>query len=398
MGWSAAAEEESNESQFSHACTVSQPPSRLKSSVLSVLDRRLAALRTQIGEVDPTAIGDRVLVDVREAEEHAEGRPADAHAIPRGRLEMRIAEIAAVDTPVALICAAGTRSLLAAGDLAALGYTDVVSVKGGFSAWRQAGLPEARATLDAQARARYARHLSIPEVGEAGQAKLLASRVLCIGAGGIGSPALLYLAAAGVGTLGIVDDDIVERSNLQRQVIHGDAKVGMAKVRSAEAAILGLNPNVRVDAQQIRLTASNAEALIGGWDVVIDGADNFPTRYAINDACVATGVPNVHGAVHRFGGQVSVFSREGPCYRCLFARPPPPELIPNCAEAGVLGVVPGVIGILQAVEAIKLLLGIGEPLRGRLLQYNALSARTHTVALAAHCDRCVAHAHRQDSA
>lgn len=355
---------------------------------MSALDQRLADLRRVIPEIDPVAVGDRILIDVREAEEQADGRPAGAHAIARGRLEMRVAEVASAGAPVALICAGGTRSLLAAGDLRALGYTDVASVRGGFAAWRSAGLPEAQATLDAAARARYARHLSIPEVGEAGQAILLRSRVLCVGAGGIGSPALLYLAAAGVGTLGVIDDDVVERSNLQRQIIHGDAKVGLAKVDSARAAILGLNPRVQVDARRLRLTAENAAALIAGWDVVIDGADNFPTRYAINDACLQTGVPNVHGAVHRFGGQVSVFSREGPCYRCLFPRPPPPELVPNCADAGVLGVVPGVVGLLQAVEAIKLLLGIGQPLRGRLLQYDALSARTHTVALPANCGAC----------
>jgi molybdopterin/thiamine biosynthesis adenylyltransferase len=308
--------------------------------------------------------------------------------LPRGQLELRIESIAQADQPIALICGGGTRSLLAAADLSALGYSNVASVKGGFAAWRAAGLPEQASALDAAARARYARHLQIPEIGEAGQAKLLASRVLCVGAGGIGSSALLYLAAAGVGRLTLVDDDVVERSNLQRQVIHGDDRVGMPKVHSAKATLLGLNPRLDIDPLQVRLTAANAESLIRGHDVVIDGADNFPTRYAINDACVALGVPNVHGAVHRFGGQVSVFGGNGPCYRCLFPQPPPPELVPNCAEAGVLGVVPGLIGMLQAVEAIKLILGLGDPLSGRLLQYDALGARTSEIRIPRGCAAC----------
>lgn len=355
---------------------------------MSALDDRLAALRARIPEIAPRAVGDRLLIDVRETDEHADGHPRGAHLIPRGRLEMQIGALATLTRPLALLCAGGTRSLLAAADLKALGFTDVVSVAGGFEAWRVAGLPEAMPRLDEAARARYARHLRIPEIGEVGQARLLDSRVVCVGAGGIGSPALLYLAAAGVGHLTIVDDDRVERSNLQRQVIHGDARVGMLKVESARASVLGLNPRLAVTAVAERLTAQNAVALIEGHDVVIDGADNFPTRYAINDACLATGVPNVHGAVHRFGGQVSVFSREGPCYRCLFPTAPPPELVPNCAEAGVLGVVPGLIGMLQAVEAIKLLLGLGTPLRGTLLQYDALSATTRRTRLTPTCGRC----------
>lgn len=363
---------------------------------MSALDRRLAALRGQIREIAPDAVGDRLLIDVREADEHAEGLPAGATPLPRGRLELRIADLASSDAPIALICGGGTRSLLAAGDLVALGYTDVVSVAGGFAAWRAAGLPESTATLDAAARARYARHLSIPEIGEAGQAALLDARVLCVGAGGIGSSALLYLAAAGVGHITVVDDDRVERSNLQRQVIHADARVGMKKVASARAALLGLDPRLDVRVVDARLTTENAEALIAGHDVVIDGADNFPTRYAINDACVALGVPNVHGAVHRFSGQVSVFGREGPCYRCLFPVPPPPELVPNCAEAGVLGVVPGLIGMLQAIETLKLLLGIGAPLRGVLLQYDALTATSRRIALAPSCERCRQTGHRLD--
>lgn len=355
---------------------------------MSALERRLAALRARIREIPPGDVGARLLIDVREAEEHAEGLPAGAQGLSRGRLELEIGAIAPLDAPIALICAAGTRSLLAAADLEALGYLDVVSIAGGFAAWRAAGLPVAAARLDAAAQARYARHLRIPEIGVAGQARLLESRVLCVGAGGIGSPALLYLAAAGVGHLTVVDDDRVDRSNLQRQVIHADARVGMKKVASARATLLGLDPRLSVQAIDARLTAANATALIAGHDVVIDGADNFPTRYAIDDACVALGVPNVHGAVHRFGGQVSVFGRGGPCYRCLFPVAPPPELVPDCATAGVLGVVPGVIGLLQAVEALKLLLGIGAPLRGTLLQYDALAATTRRIALPPSCARC----------
>lgn len=357
---------------------------------MSGLERRLAALRVQIREIDPTAVGARLLIDVRAADEHAQGLPTGAVPLPRGQLELGIEALAATDRAIALICQGGTRSLLAAADLQALGYTDVVSVRGGVTAWRGAGLPTQTPALDAVDAARYARHLSIPEIGATGQAALLASRVLCVGAGGIGSSALLYLAAAGVGHLTVVDDDVVERSNLQRQVIHGDSRVGMLKVHSARATLLGLNPRLHVDARPTRLTAENAQMLVAGHAVVIDGADNFPTRYAINDACVALGVPNVHGAVHRFGGQVSVFGGGGPCYRCLFPEPPPPELVPDCATAGVLGVVPGIVGMLQAVEAIKLLLGLGDPLSGRLLQYDALAARTSEVRIPRGCAQCQA--------
>jgi molybdopterin/thiamine biosynthesis adenylyltransferase len=273
------------------------------------------------------------------------------------------------------------RSLFAAEGLAKLGYTDVRSVVGGFNRWKADGLPvEVPRTLDAQARERYGRHLLMPEVGEAGQLKLLDARVLLIGAGGLGCPTALYLAAAGVGTLGIVDDDVVDRSNLQRQVLHADADVGKSKVESARAALLALNPTIAVRAHAERLTAANVERVFSGYDVVVDGSDNFATRYLVNDACVKLGLPNVHGSIFRFEGQVSVFwpacpTRRGPCYRCLYPEPPPPEMAPSCAEAGVLGVLPGVIGVLEAIETVKLILGLGEPLVGRLIHYDALRQR-----------------------
>ena len=234
--------------------------------------------------------------------------------------------------------------------------------------------------LDQQERERYGRHLSVPEVGEEGQARLLESRVLLIGAGGLGSPAAYYLAAAGVGTLGLVDDDVVDRSNLQRQILHTDARVGKLKVDSARETLLALNPSLTIEAHPTRLTADNVEGLFDGYDVIVDGTDNFPTRYLINDACVKLRLPNVHASVYRFDGQATVFwpsrpDEPGPCYRCLYPEPPPPEMAPSCAEAGVLGVLPGVMGLLQAVETIKLLLDIGRPLVGRLLQYDALEQR-----------------------
>jgi len=359
-------------------------------------DTRVAELRARIREVDPSdaSAGLRrgaVLIDVREADEVAEGSPEGALRISRGFLELRVEDaVPDKDREVHLMCAGGTRSLFAAEGLLALGYTRVQSVAGGFQRWKTLGLPiERPSNLDQEMRARYARHLILPEVGEAGQRRLLASRVLIVGAGGLGSPAALYLAAAGVGTLGIVDDDVVDRTNLQRQILHTDGRVGRAKVESAREAILALNPGVRVDAIGERLTAANAERLIGAYDLVLDGTDNFAARYVVNDTCARLGVPNVHGAIYRFEGQVSVFwpvepaesghpgypARRGPCYRCLYPEAPPPELAPSCAEAGVLGVLPGVIGTLEAVEAIKILLRIGNPLVGRLLAYDALEAR-----------------------
>lgn len=348
------------------------------------LQARLDALRARIPEVAPAA-ADAMLaagafaVDVREPEELEGPSIPGAHRLGRGFLEMRIAELApSADQPLVLFCESGTRSLLAAGSLAQLGYTHVCNLAGGLRAWRADGRPlEARAGLSADARVRYDRHLRLPEIGTAGQETLLGARVLCIGAGGLGSPAALYLAAAGVGTLGIVDDDRVDRSNLQRQVLHSDERVGTPKVRSAETALRGLNPDVTVEAFEQRVDAGNVAGILErGWDLVVDGSDNFPTRYVLNDACLAAGIPLVHGAVHRFEGQLSVFcAPDGPCYRCLYPEPPPSALVPNCAEAGVLGVLPGAIGLLQATEALKLLLGLGEPLVGRLLTYDALAQR-----------------------
>jgi molybdopterin/thiamine biosynthesis adenylyltransferase len=279
------------------------------------------------------------------------------------------------------MCAGGVRSLFAAEALKKMGYSNVRSVSGGFNRWKNAGLPfEIPRTLDSEGRKRYSRHLLLPEVGEAGQVKLLESKVLLIGAGGLGSPAAYYLAAAGVGTLGIVDHDVVDRSNLQRQILHTDNRVGTAKVASAREAIESLNPDVKVVGYETRLDSSNVEEILSAYDVVVDGTDNLPTRYLINDACVKLGIPNVHAAVYRFEGQITVFwpeyeKRRGGCYRCMFPEPPPPGSAPSCSEIGVLGVLPGVLGLLQAVETLKILLDAGDPLVGRMLYYDALSAR-----------------------
>jgi len=318
------------------------------------------------------------VVDVREADEWAQGRVPGAIFIPRGFLEQRIEDkVPDKAAEVVLYCAGGTRSAFAARTLAELGYTRVASLVGGFGRWKEAGYPidvPARG-LSAQQQQRYSRHLLVPEVGEAGQQRLLDSKVLLIGAGGLGSPAGLYLAAAGVGTIGIVDSDVVDLSNLQRQVLHTDASVGKPKTESAAATIRALNPDVRVVAHSLRLDASNVLDVIAPYDVIVDGCDNFPTKYLVNDAAVLTKKPVVYGSIYRFEGQASVFKTgEGPCYRCLFPEPTPTELAPSCDEAGVVGVLPGTIGLVQATEAIKLLLGVGRPLIGRLLTYDALEA------------------------
>ncbi|HYE77672.1 MAG TPA: molybdopterin-synthase adenylyltransferase MoeB [bacterium] len=345
---------------------------------------QLAQLKADILEVPPAEAlaaveAGAVLLDVRESEETREGHLPGAVCIPRGFLEMKI-EGAVPDrsTPIVAYCASGTRSLFAAQTLRGLGYENVRSMAGGFTRWKDEGRPyETPVALDAADRKRYARHLAIPEVGEAGQARLLTSKVLLIGAGGLGSPAAYYLAAAGVGTLGLVDFDVVDESNLQRQILHTADRVGTPKVESARRTLLGYNPRLNLQTFEERLTSANAQRIVAGFDLVVDGADNFPTRYLVNDACVLLRKPNVHGSVYRFDGQVTVFAPHlgGPCYRCLYPEPPPPELAPNCAEAGVLGVLPGVIGLLQAVETLKLLLGIGHPYIGRLLTYEALSGR-----------------------
>ncbi len=350
-------------------------------------DRRLEELRDRIPQVTPEEAHGLMqagapLVDVREPDEVAQGSPLGAKRLVRGFLELRIEDaVPDKNQTVLVMCAGGVRSLFAAEDLLQLGYSDVRSVVGGFNRWKDAGLPvETPRALRASERERYSRHLLMPEVGEEGQVKLLRSQVLLIGAGGLGSPAAFYLAAAGVGRLGIVDDDVVDRSNLQRQILHTDERIGEAKVSSARRTLQALNPDVAVEEQAVRLSSKNVEDVFRGYDVVLDGSDNFPTRYLVNDACVKLGIPNVHGSIFRFEGQVSVFwpgypKRRGPCYRCLYPSPPPPELAPSCAEAGVLGVLPGVIGTLEAIEVIKLLLGIGDPLVGRILHVDALTQR-----------------------
>jgi sulfur-carrier protein adenylyltransferase/sulfurtransferase len=326
-----------------------------------------------------------LLVDVRELDEWTEGRIPGAIHIPRGFLESRI-EQAAPDRaqPILLYCAGGNRSAFAAKSLGELGYENVTSLAGGYTDWKRSGMPtELPRTLDAAQRQRYSRHLLIPEVGEEGQLKLLDSRILLIGAGGLGSPASLYLAAAGVGRLGIVDDDVVDASNLQRQIAHSTERLGESKADSAKRTIEALNPDVEVVTYKERITSENVDRILAdGWDVIVDGADNFPTRYLINDASVWHDIPVVHGSIYRFEGQVTVFKpHEGPCYRCLFPQPPPPELAPSCAEGGVLGVLPGIVGSLQASEALKLSLGAGESLAGRLLLFDALATEFNEVTL-----------------
>jgi sulfur-carrier protein adenylyltransferase/sulfurtransferase len=351
----------------------------------------LQQTRSEISEIDaPQArelieSQEPVVVDVREQDEWDEGHIPGAVHIPRGHLESRI-ERAAPDRSrrILVYCSAGNRSAFAAKTLSELGYEDVVSLAGGFTDWKRNGFPVLlQAGLDAPRRARYSRHLLIPEVGEEGQLKLLDSKILLVGAGGLGSPASLYLAAAGVGRIGIVDADVVDESNLQRQIVHSTESLGEPKVESAKRAIEALNPDVEVVGYKERLTSDNIERILAdGWDVMVDGADNFPTRYLVNDASVWHDIPVVHGSIYRFEGQVTVFKpNDGPCYRCLFPTPPPPELAPSCAEGGVLGVLPGVIGSLQASEALKLALGIGEPLLGRLLLFDALSAEFNEVKL-----------------
>ena len=352
-----------------------------------------------------------LLVDVRERDEWDEGHIPGAAHVPRGFLESRIEQVAPDRArPVIVYCAAGSRSAFATRTLGELGYEDVASLEGGFADWKRNGFAtEVSRSLSSGKRTRYSRHLLIPEVGEEGQLRLLDSRVLLIGAGGLGSPAALYLAAAGIGKLGIVDADTVDETNLQRQILHATDRLGEAKTESAKRTLQGLNPDVEVAAYRERLTSENVERILSaGWDVIVDGADNFPTRYLVNDASVWHGIPVVHGSIYRFEGQVTVFSPRraargaavqdarpggvhpsemngravdgaaadegGPCYRCLFPQPPPPELAPSCAEGGVLGVLPGIIGSLQANEALKLALGIGQPLVGRLVLFDALAA------------------------
>ena len=340
----------------------------------------LEQVKQQIREIDAATADDLrregvIVVDVREQDEVEQGVVPGSVHIPRGYLESRIEDVVADrDAKIVIYCASGVRSAFAAKTLADLGYTDVLSLAGGFNGWKSSGKQWAMPRiLTPDQRRRYSRHLLIPEVGEVGQQKLLDAKVLLVGAGGLGSPAGLYLAAAGVGTIGIIDGDVVDDSNLQRQVLHTTDRVGMPKVESARIAIQSLNPDVTVIGHETRIDKDNVLEIFAQYDIIVDGTDNFATRYLINDACVLLGKPNIHGSIFRFEGQATTFiAGEGPCYRCLFPSPPPPELAPSCAEAGVLGLLPGTIGIIQATEAAKLILGIGVPLVGRLLTYDAL--------------------------
>ncbi len=315
------------------------------------------------------------LVDVRESDEVRSGFIPGAIHVPRGFLEMQAeSKLPRKDEEIVVYCAGGTRSAFAAKTLADLGYANVLSANPGFVRWKDLGFPvELPPNLTEAQRERYGRHLLLPEVGEAGQARLLGSSALLLGAGGLGCPAAMYLAAAGVGRIGLVDADVVDTSNLQRQVLHTNSRVGTPKVDSAEKFINDLNPDVEVVKYRERLNSENVDRIFAGWDVIVDGCDNFPTRYLVNDASIKHDIPVVHGSIFRFDGQVTSFvPRKGPCYRCLYPEPPPPHLAPSCAEAGVLGILPGVVGTLQATEAIKLLLGKGDVLNGRLLQYDSM--------------------------
>ena len=340
----------------------------------------LQQAKASIAEVD-TAGGQELLdqgyllLDVREPDEYEQGAIPDSIHIPRGHLESNIENrVPDHQGKLVVMCAGGVRSAFAVQTLEQLGYPNSVSMDGGFNKWKDEGRPWTRPrTLTPEQRSRYQRHLLVPEVGEEGQLKLLSSKVLLLGAGGLGSPAALYLAAAGVGTLGIIDMDVVDESNLQRQILHNTDRIGERKVDSAKKTLTGLNPDVDVVTYDVRLGADNIMEILAGYDLVVDGADNFPSRYLLNDASVKLGIPVVHGSIFRFEGQITVFDpRQGPTYRDMLPEAPPAEMAPSCAEAGVLGVLPGIVGSIQALEALKLLLGVGEPLRGRLVVFDAL--------------------------
>jgi molybdopterin/thiamine biosynthesis adenylyltransferase/rhodanese-related sulfurtransferase len=351
---------------------------------MSHLGKMMASARARIHEISVAEASERkdagaVVVDVREPHEVAQGLIPGALTVPRGVLETSVSQHAPdKNRPVVLYCASGVRSLLAGVTMSDLGYTDVVSMKGGFDEWKTSGRTwEVPAAAEPDRLARYERHLTLPGVGAAGQEKLLAARVLIVGAGGLGSPAALYLAAAGVGTIGLADMDTVDISNLQRQIVHDSLKVGWSKVDSARQTLAALNPDVNVVTHPVRVDAENAVDLVTGYDVVVDGADNFDVRYALSDASEATGIPVVYGSVFRFEGQATVFDPgAGFTYRNFMPHPPPAEVAPNCATGGVLGVLPGIIGTIQAAETIKLLLGIGTPLVGRMLVFDALEMDT----------------------
>ena len=324
------------------------------------------------------------LLDVREREEYREGHLEGSVPLPRGFLEMRIEEaVPDKSTPIVAYCAGGVRSLIAARTLKEMGYEKVTSMSGGYTAWKNAGYKwVADRQFTPEQITRYARHFTLPEVGEAGQAKLLDAKVLCVGAGGLGSPVALYLAAAGVGTLGIADHDTVDMSNLQRQILHTNDRVGMPKVESAQLTLNALNPDVNIVQFKERLSSENVMRIIDGFDIVVNGCDNFPTRYLINDACIMAKKTLVDGSIFQFEGQVTVVDpTEGPCYRCLFPEPPPPGMAPSCAEAGVLGVLPGLVGCVQALEVIKIILGAGNPLVGRMMHFDTLSSEIRVLKL-----------------
>lgn len=347
-------------------------------NILNSLKGKVPEVSPQEAKAKKEKTPQTVILDVREGEEWREGHIPGAVHIPRGFLEFKIENlIPDKSTLIICHCASGMRSLLSAKTLQDLGYTNAVSMAGGFKAWKEAGLPfEIPETLSAPEKTYYGRHTAIPEVGEAGQLKLKKAKVLLVGAGGLGCPAAYYLAAAGVGTLGIVDFDKVDASNLHRQILHTYDRIGKPKVESAKQTLLALNPNIQVNTYPEKLTSKNVEEIFKPYDVIVDGSDNFPTRYLVNDACCLLKKPNVHGSVYRFEGQASVFwPGRGPCYRCLYPEPPPPELAPSCADAGVLGVLPGVIGILEAVETVKIILEKGETLVGRLICYDALKTQ-----------------------
>ena len=363
----------------------------------------MAEARQLVPEWTPDEVRQRMsngggyrLIDVREKEEYREGHLPGSVSVPRGFLDMRIEEVVAdKDAPVILYCAGGTRSLLAGRTMRELGYTNVVSMSGGYGAWKGAGHPwEADKQFTPDQLNRYSRHFLLPEVGEAGQAKLLDAKVLCIGAGGLGSPTAFYLAAAGVGTIGIVDMDVVDVSNLQRQILHTNDRAGMPKVETAQKTLNALNPDIKVIGYQERVTSENIMELIRDYDVIVDGCDNFPTRYLVNDACFIANKPNVHGSIFQFEGQATVFyPHKGPCYRCLFPEPPPPGAAPSCQEAGVLGVLPGLVGCVQALETMKLILGAGKPLIGRMIYFDTLSMelRIHKLRKDPSCPLCGEH-------
>ena len=324
------------------------------------------------------------LLDVREREEYREGHLEGSVPLPRGFLEMRVEEaVPDKGTPIVAYCAGGVRSLIAARTLKEMGYENVTSMSGGYTAWKNAGYKwVADRQFTPEQITRYARHFTLPEVGEAGQAKLLDAKVLCVGAGGLGSPVALYLAAAGVGTIGIADHDTVDMSNLQRQILHTNDRVGMPKVESAQLTLNALNPDVNIVQFKERLSSENVMRIIDGFDIVVNGCDNFPTRYLINDACIMAKKTLVDGSIFQFEGQVTVVDpTEGPCYRCLFPEPPPPGMAPSCAEAGVLGVLPGLVGCVQALEVIKIILGAGNPLVGRMMHFDTLSSEIRVLKL-----------------